>query len=129
MKKLIEHFTENGEEHEAISECKDKCLNHGIPSCHCGPMMKVRKKLFQYESTGLEPDEIPRWIPCSERLPGKSECRDKATGELIPLLVCVNGTESPFRAAYDGKSWGDGWDKIDVKYWMSLPQPPKEGKI
>jgi hypothetical protein len=73
-------------------------------------------------------DEIPHWIPVSERLPVESEFRDKSTGELIPFLVCVEGTELPFRALYDGKPWGDGWNKIDAKYWMPLPAAPKEEK-
>lgn len=85
-------------------------------------------ELEQYELTGLEPDEIPQWIPVNERLPVESEYREKDTGELIPLLVCVKDTKYPFRAMYDGKSWGDGISKLDVTYWMSLPQPPKGEK-
>lgn len=73
MEKLIEHFEENGEPHEAILECKEECLNGHIASCGCNPLRKVREKLFQYESTGLSPDEIPHWIPVSERLPKSEE--------------------------------------------------------
>lgn len=72
--------------------------------------------------------KMQEFISVSKRLPEKSEYRNHATGELIPLLVCVKDTEYPFRAMYDGKSWGDGIDKIDVIYWMPLPQPPKEEK-
>lgn len=79
------------------------------------------------EVTRLE-NEIPHWAPVSERLPEEEQYRDSETGELIPLFVCVEGAEYPFRAFYDGKSWGDGLSKIDVKYWMPLPQPPKEEK-
>ena len=66
--------------------------------------------------------ELPRWIPASE--PPK-EYRDEY-GELIPFLVCENGTEYPFRAMYDGKLWGDGIYVVPVKWWMPLPEPPKE---
>ena len=48
----------------------------------------------------------------------RDECR-----ELIPFLVCVDGTEYPFRAYYDGTTWGDGWSKIQVTKWMPLPEP------
>ena len=63
-----------------------------------------------------------KWISASE--PPK-KYRDEY-GELIPFLVCLDGTEYPFRAMYDGKVWGDGWGKIPVTYWMPMPMPPKE---
>lgn len=109
----------------------------------------VLERLAKYENTGLEPEEVAemkslceksydglrdrlrkaeqavRWIPVSERFPKENECREQSTGELIPLLVCVKGTEYPFRAFYDGKAWGDSFNRIDVIYWMPLPQPPK----
>ena len=64
---------------------------------------------------------VQEWIPASEP---PTEYRDKY-GELIPFLVCLDGTEYPFRAMYDGKVWGDGLGEIPVTYWMPLPQPPK----
>ena len=64
---------------------------------------------------------VQEWISVAE--PPK-EYRDKY-GELIPFLVCVEGTDYPFRAMYDGKTWGDGIFAIHVKWWMPLPQPPK----
>lgn len=54
-----------------------------------------------------------------------TEYRDEY-GELIPLLVCVKGTQYPFRAMYDGKVWGDGISRIPVTHWMHLPETPKE---
>ena len=64
---------------------------------------------------------VQEWISVSE--PPK-EYRDEY-GELIPFLVCVEGTDYPFRAMYDGKTWGDGIFAIHVKWWMPLPQPQK----
>ena len=64
---------------------------------------------------------VQEWISVSE--PPK-EYRDEY-GELIPFLVCVECTDYPFRAMYDGKTWGDGIFAIHVKWWMPLPQPPK----
>ena len=65
---------------------------------------------------------VQDWISVSE--PPK-EYRDEY-GELIPFLVCEEGTDYPFRAIYDGKTWGDGIFAIHVKWWMHLPSPPKE---
>ena len=64
---------------------------------------------------------VQEWIPAEE--PPK-EYRDEY-GELVPFLVCEEGTDYPFRALYDGKTWGDGIFAIPVKWWMPLPQPPK----
>ena len=65
---------------------------------------------------------VQEWIPESE--PPK-KYRDEY-GELIPFLVCAEGTDYPFRAMYDGKTWGDGIFAVPVKWWMHLPAPPKE---
>ena len=65
---------------------------------------------------------VQEWIPVEE--PPK-EYRDEY-GELIPFLVCAEGTDYPFRAMYDGKTWGDGIFAIPVKWWMRIPAPPKE---
>ena len=65
---------------------------------------------------------VQEWISVAE--PPK-EYRDEY-GELIPFLVCEEGTDYPFRAMYDGKTWGDGIFAIPVKWWMHLPAPPKE---
>ena len=65
---------------------------------------------------------VQEWISVSEH---PKEYRDEY-GELIPFLVCEEGTDYPFRAMYDGKTWGDGIFAIPVKWWMHLPAPPKE---
>jgi hypothetical protein len=128
MEKLIEHFMENGEDNEAILECKEQCLNKGIPSCHCEPMMKVRGKLFQYESTGLEPEEIPQWIPVSERLPNPKDMKN------ITVLTCRKSTITGRTVVLDIARWnGAEWmckgkELANVTHWQPLPQPPKEEK-
>ena len=65
---------------------------------------------------------VQKWISAAE--PPK-EYRDEY-GELIPFLVCEEDTDYPFRAMYDGKTWGDGIFAVPVKWWMHLPAPPKE---
>ena len=101
-----------------------------------GTEMDVREKLVELLApTSLNFEEstyladylvkngvtVQEWISVDE--PPK-EYRDKY-GELIPFLVCEEGTDYPFRAMYDGKTWGDGIFAIPVKWWMPLPQPPK----
>ena len=91
----------------------------------------LRKPIFPHEL--VDPTEavadylldngvtVQEWISVAE--PPK-EYRDEY-GELIPFLVCEEDTDYPFRAMYDGKTWGDGIFAIPVKWWMPLPQPPK----
>ena len=73
-----------------------------------------------------------RWIPVNKRLPKITEYRNENryksmdSNELVPFLVCCKDTEIPFRAFYDGKNWGDGWNKLKVTHWMPLPEMPKE---
>ena len=64
---------------------------------------------------------VQEWISAAEP---PEEYRDEY-GELIPFLVCEEGTDYPFRALYDGKTWGDGIFEINVKWWMPITQPPK----
>ena len=92
----------------------------------------LRKPIFPHEL--VDPTEavadylldsgvtVHEWIPAEEP---PEEYRDEY-GELIPFLVCEEGTDYPFRAFYDGKNWGDGIFAISVKWWMRLPAPPKE---
>ena len=83
------------------------------------------------EKRVAELETAQRWISVEERLPTVSEYRngDKFksmdSNELVPLLVCCDDTEIPFRAFYDGKNWGDGWSKLEVTHWQPLPLAPK----
>lgn len=66
------------------------------------------------------------WIPVSERLPEPP--RENQELDCRPLdvyLVSIN-EGYPFRAFWDGKNFGDGMFKLDVKAWMPLPKPYEE---
>lgn len=66
------------------------------------------------------------WIPASERLPEPP--RENQELDYSPLdvyLVSIN-EGYPFRAFWDGKNFGDGMFKLDVKAWMPLPKPYEE---
>lgn len=68
------------------------------------------------------------WISVEERLPSDDEQRDEY-GELVPFLVCERDTKYPYRAFYDGMTWGDGLMKIKgITHWMPLPEVPEQRK-
>ena len=68
------------------------------------------------------------WIPVSERLPEPpNENQDLDYSPLDVYLVSTN-EGYPFRAFWDGKNFGDGMFKLDVKAWMPLPKPYKENE-
>lgn len=71
-------------------------------------------------NAGYRKQEDGEWIR-AENPP--EEYRDEC-GELIPFLVCCQGTVYPFRAMYDGANWGDGIGVLKVTHWMPLPEPP-----
>lgn len=100
--------------------------------------MDIREKLVELLDIIIQPGQktlgdiadylisngvtVQEWTSVAE--PPK-EYRDEY-GELIPFLVCEEDTDYPFRAMYDGKTWGDGIFAVHVKWWMYLPSPPKE---
>lgn len=68
------------------------------------------------------------WIPVSERLPEPPKGRNPMLDyKMLDIyLVTVSDEGYPIRAFWDGKDFGDGMFKLDVKAWMSLPKPYKE---
>ena len=63
------------------------------------------------------------WIPVTERLPEPPrENQELDYSKLDVYLVSIN-EDYPFRAFWDGKNFGDGMFKLDVKAWMPLPKP------
>lgn len=64
------------------------------------------------------------WIPVYERLPEPpKENQELDYSPLDVYLVSLNKEDYPFRAFWDGKNFGDGMFKLDVKAWMPLPKP------
>lgn len=87
-------------------------------------VIKQAQESFDTAIKCMEHQLTNGWIPVSSgRLP--EAYRDKY-GELIPFLVCINETEYPFRAFYNGKKWGDGMFELNVIAWQTLPEPYKE---
>ena len=89
--------------------------------------------LKAYEDTGLTPEQVrelqerQRWIPVSERMPVEPEENPIFENKKLELyLVSVRNTDYAFRAFWNGKSFTDGWSKLDVIAWMPLPEPYKQ---
>lgn len=71
--------------------------------------------LADYEDTGLMPEEVKNWIPCSERLPDKG----------YEVLVVADGYRIIGRRTPHG-GWDIPADYRNVTHWMPLPSLPKE---
>lgn len=93
-----------------------KALGHSVHSLFCVDEIIDKQPTV---------DATPRWIPVEERLP-----------ELHTKVLCCGVKGGRFIAELD--TWGYEkhlcWDKKngrgcpEVTHWMSLPEPPKEGK-
>lgn len=66
------------------------------------------------------------WIPVSEKLPEPPKGNQELDySPLDVYLVSLNKEGYPVGAFWDGKDFGDGMFKLDVKAWMPLPAPYK----
>ena len=111
------------------------CQSHR--DCYeCEHGRKVFRSLAAYEDTGLEPDEIPHWISCSEKLPKISDEYLVLTenGDIFNANFdkdCGdNGEFGEWQDRYDEHTLGfldSEWSSYGgITHWSPLPQPPKE---
>ena len=93
-------------------------------------ILQQKEKLKAYEDIGLTPEEIlgrkmlASWIPVVERTPEKPKENPLYDNKPLELyLVSVKNTDCVIRAFWNGASFTDGWEKLDVLAWMPLPEP------
>lgn len=93
-------------------------------------ILQQKEKLKAYEDIGLTPEEIlgrkmlAGWIPVVERTPEKPKENPLYDNKPLELyLVSVKNTDCVIRAFWNGASFTDGWEKLDVLAWMPLPEP------
>lgn len=105
--------------------------------------------LEDYEKAGLLPDEIPRWIPVSKRLPEDDESLPRysdSTMDAISVFACgyLNGDDklsieevnrllikkTGIRQIDEQHTGKWEWSKHfkEIVYWQPLPAAPKEEK-
>lgn len=60
MTRLTREWTEGGSRYCSIVACEENCqiTADEAGSCHCPPIIAVRRRLADYENTGLTPEEI-----------------------------------------------------------------------
>lgn len=86
--------------------------------CYCSAFETLQELVDKADSF--------EWIPVSERLPEPPRGNQELDySQLDVYLVSIN-EGYPFRAFWDGKNFGDGMFKLDVKAWMPLPKPYEE---
>jgi hypothetical protein len=101
-----------------------------------------------YRKSGLEPDEIPHWISCSEKLPEtdgenthafdvlvyvpkRDGCSQNGyyLGKLHKVEADNTGNKNFWGIKTSGSKWTLwGWGYFEEpipSHWMLLPQPPK----
>lgn len=91
-------------------------------------LLKNARKVVEQAAEGYNNG----WIPCSEYLPDKPEPNPLFDNNPLEFyLVTERNTDYAFRAFWDGKSFADGWSKLDVIAWQPLPQhyEPKEAEM
>lgn len=91
-------------------------------------------RLAAYEDTGLEPEEIPHWIPVSERLPEELGHYLAVVKRIAPDEFGGSGTRirimrwlgDDWRYAHHIPEWINQKITETVTHWMYLPKLPEE---
>lgn len=101
--------------------CSGNCYNPVGACDDCPEFEKIVDRLGAYEDTALTPEQVPKWIPVTERLPDHVGVI-ATDGKRVYL---TNG--SWFYKNEKGRiripaNYGAG---ADVTHWMPLPEPPK----
>ena len=130
----MERLTENWDEFDTpIMVCEEfnkECPYDDCPLFDCKWYQKAVEKLYKYEETGLEPEEVQElkeqksdWIPVEERLPEDSE-------DVMVTFQFPNGIKGITQACYLDTFgiWhgpGEGRNILGCKIlaWKPFPKP------
>lgn len=120
-----------------IFDIAERWVHYDDADCGC-ILQDITRKLRDYENIAPKVDELylkkcqevseltkrMRWIPVKERLPKKPEENPIYDNKPLEIyLVSVKNTDCVIRAFWNGASFTDGWEKLDVLAWMPLPEP------
>lgn len=88
---------------------------------------EAAEKLAKYEETGMEPEEIHGWIPCSERLPEESDYYMACIYDEVVDDYDFRKTWFAHTDDYDMEEseWRELYEVEKVTAWMPLPEPYK----
>lgn len=114
----MDRYTATDKEYITYQEAKDKGWNE-----YACREEELKRRLKQYEDTGLTPEEIIDgkmligWIPVEERLPEKYKS----------VLACLASGDIGIARHYVNCWWDRDTDcRYDVIAWMPLPEPYKQ---
>lgn len=117
------------EAYRLLLEMRDNCVKHADDQCD-DPKREVKYEALNIAMAAMGRSIPPRWNSAKKFLPGAA-----VEGE---VLVIVNGKYKniEFQDAYmlaefiSGVGWiiqgFEEWEDPNVKYWVELPEPPKE---
>lgn len=86
--------------------------------CYCSAFETLQELVDKADSF--------KWIPVSERLPEQPRENQELDYSLLDVYLVSINEGYTVRAFWDGKNFGDGMFKLDVKAWMPLPKPYEE---
>lgn len=86
--------------------------------CYCSSFETLQELVDKADSF--------EWIPVTERLPEPPKENQELDYSQLDVYIVSIDEGYPVRAFWDGKNFGDGMFKLDVKAWMPLPKPYKE---
>lgn len=103
--------------------CSGDCANDDEMCGGCPEQEKIINRLGEYEDAVLLPEQLPKWIPVTERLPEKFGAYIVAVNNDFSKLYTDYANYDPF-----AKKWTTGLYRgvcEIVTHWMPLPEPPK----
>ena len=86
--------------------------------CYCSAFETLQELVDKADSF--------EWIPVTEKLPEPPKENQELDYSQLDVYIVSIDEGYPVRAFWDGKNFGDGMFKLDVKAWMPLPKPYKE---